>query len=84
MPRQRGPHQAMTAEDSRPERALRFGAAATLVALGYPIQPSERGRFDRWMATARQDLSDEAAAAAWAEGAALSADQALDYAAEDV
>lgn len=35
------------------------------------------------MATARQALREDAAEAAWAEGAALSVEQALDYAAED-
>mgnify|MGYP001282619079 CR=1 FL=1 len=75
----------LAAAEGQAERALRLGGATSAwVALGHPIQPSELGRFERWMETARRDLIEEAAAAAWAEGEALALEQALDYAlAED-
>ena len=71
----------LAAAEGQAERALRLGAAVPIwEAHGYSIQPSERGRFERWMETARGALTSEAAAAAWAEGEAMSIDQALTYA----
>lgn len=54
----------LAAAEGHAERALRLGGAASAsVALGHPIQPSERGRFERWMAIARGTLSEAAAKA---------------------
>ena len=74
----------LAAAEGQAERALRLGAAVTIwEAHGYSIQPSERRRFERWMETARGALTSEAAAAVWAEGEAMSIDEALAFALGD-
>lgn len=71
----------LTVAEGLPAAALRLaGAAAGLTQqTGIPIQYTERGRYERWLATARQVLGD-AAAAAWAEGQQMLPDQAIAYA----
>jgi hypothetical protein len=61
------------------ERAARlFGAAEALrEALGAPLPPVERAHYDRSVAATRAALGEEAFAAAWAEGRALSLEQAI-------
>jgi hypothetical protein len=44
------------------------------------MSPVRRSRYDRVFAAARADLGEEAYAAAWAEGQAMSPDQAIAYA----
>jgi DNA-binding NarL/FixJ family response regulator len=44
------------------------------------LQHSERGRYERWLATARQALPEDVAAAAWAEGREMRLDQAIAHA----
>jgi tetratricopeptide (TPR) repeat protein len=66
----------------QPERALRLaGAVDTLrVTFGMLLQPTERATFERWLARGRQAMGDEAAAAAWAEGRAMTPRQAVAFA----
>ncbi|MDP9371536.1 MAG: tetratricopeptide repeat protein, partial [Chloroflexota bacterium] len=64
------------------ERAARLaGAAATLSdAGGTPFPPSTRAAAERHLAVARAGLDEGAWATAWAEGQALSLEQAVEYA----
>src|SRR5262249_24552660 len=69
----------------QPERAARlFGAAEGLrEAIGAPLLPAERAEHDRSIAAACTALGEEAFAAAWAEGRALSLEGAVRYALEE-
>jgi tetratricopeptide (TPR) repeat protein len=58
-----------------------FGAAEALrEELGTPVPPPDRAEYERAVAAARAALGDEAFAAAWAEGRAMSWQQAIAYA----
>jgi len=65
-----------------PERAARlFGAAEALrKATNLPIQTSDRADYERFVAGARAALDEEAFAAAWKEGGALTLEQAIELA----
>jgi hypothetical protein len=67
------------------ERAARlWGAAAALrEAIGAPLPPSEREKYEREVGAARAALGEEAFASAWAEGEAMTLEQAIAYALED-
>src|SRR5205823_2014333 len=71
----------LEAAQSRPERAVRLaGATAALrEALGYQVWHANRVREQRWLDPLRRSLGDRAEAL-WAEGRALSIEQALAYA----
>jgi hypothetical protein len=73
---------SLASGQAQPERALRLaGAAATLRALlGTPLAPAEQDRLDRWLQSARAALSAEAGVVAWAEGHAMTLEQAIGYA----
>jgi non-specific serine/threonine protein kinase len=64
------------------ERAARlFGAANQLRdAVGYRSKPADQEFYDHHTATTRARLQEAAFAAAWAEGRAMTLDQAIDYA----
>jgi non-specific serine/threonine protein kinase len=64
------------------ERAARlFGAATQLRdALGYRSKPADQEFYDHHTATTHAGLQEAAFAAAWAEGQAMTLDQAIDYA----
>jgi hypothetical protein len=64
------------------ERAARlFGAAEALRAfIGAPLTSADRGDYDRNVATTRVGLDEPAFAAAWAEGRAMTLEQAVGYA----
>jgi non-specific serine/threonine protein kinase len=64
------------------ERAARlFGAANQLRdALGFRSKPADQECYDHYTATTRARLGEAAFAAAWAEGGAMTLDQAIDYA----
>jgi non-specific serine/threonine protein kinase len=70
---------ALAAAEGMPTAALRLaGATAGLTQkTGILVQHSERGRYERWLAAARQALGEDVAAAAWAEGQQLLLDQAI-------
>jgi hypothetical protein len=73
---------ALAAAQAQPERAARlFGTAEGLrEAMGAPLPPAERAEHDRSVAAVRTTLGEEAFAAAWAEGRAMSRDQAVAFA----
>jgi tetratricopeptide (TPR) repeat protein len=62
-----------------PERAARlWGAAESLrESLGWPLSPNEHPEYDRALASAREALGEEAFAGAWAEGQALTLEEAI-------
>jgi len=70
------------AADGEADRAARlFGAAQALrEKMGIPLEPSDRAEYERTVAAARAALGDEAFAAAWAEGRAMSWQEAMVYA----
>jgi predicted ATPase/class 3 adenylate cyclase len=74
----------LAAAQARPERAFRLaGAAAALwEAAGTPLPTEERARLDCSLEPARQTLPEAVASEAFAEGQAMSTDQAIDYALE--
>src|SRR5262249_34525659 len=77
---------AVAVAQAQPERAARlFGAAEALrEAMGAPLPPADRPEHARAVASARTALGDEAFAAAWVEGRALSMEAAITYALEQV
>jgi tetratricopeptide (TPR) repeat protein len=70
---------SVAALDEKPERAARlWGAAERLrVAIGCRPAPATRTTYERAMAAARAQLGEQAFAAAWAAGQALSLEQAI-------
>jgi tetratricopeptide (TPR) repeat protein len=69
----------------RAEQAARLFGAAALVRerLGTPLSPSMQLAHERTVAAMRRMLGEQAFAAAWAAGQALSLDEALDEALSD-
>jgi hypothetical protein len=65
-------------------RAARLGGAAEVLreALGTPLPPEQRAGHDRAVQAAHAALSEEAFAAAWAEGRALPLEEAVHLALE--
>jgi hypothetical protein len=47
------------------------------------MSPSQRAEYERQIAAARSRLGDSAFAAAWAEGQAMSLEEAVAYAVEE-
>jgi predicted ATPase len=76
---------AVVAALGQPGRAARlFGAAEALrAAIGAPLAPNEQAEYDRDVAVARAALDEAAFAAAWAQGRALSLEQAITLALGD-
>jgi tetratricopeptide (TPR) repeat protein len=72
---------ALAAAQGQPTRALRLaGATAALrEAIGAVIPPFLQARRERWLESARQELGEDAHAAAWAEGGAMTLEQAVAY-----
>ena len=66
-------------------RAARLLGAATgqFEAIGAAMWPADRLEYERTVAAARAALSEEVFAAAWAEGRAMTLDQAIAYALEE-
>lgn len=67
------------------ERAVRLWSAGAVLreTARAPIPPNEREKYDREMAVTRAALGEEAFAAAWAEGSAMTIEQAVAYAMEE-
>jgi non-specific serine/threonine protein kinase len=65
--------------EGRPQQAARLlGAASSLrVTLHEPVRPAQRAEYDQAVNVLRNALGAEAVDAAWAEGAALSPDEAI-------
>jgi predicted ATPase/class 3 adenylate cyclase len=76
---------SLAAADGQAERALRLGGASTACAttMGTLIYPSERGRFEGWMAIARQQLPALQADASWTQGMAMPLEAAFNEALAD-
>src|SRR5262249_3364815 len=72
----------LAARQGKAPRAARvFGAAEALrAALGAPLPPCERAAYEHDVAAARAQLDTAAFAAAWAEGQAMTLEQAIAYA----
>jgi predicted ATPase/DNA-binding CsgD family transcriptional regulator len=73
----------LVAEQSSPREAVRLWAAAESMraGLGYVRFPVEQGPYDAAVASIKEALGPEEFAAAWAEGAKLSVEEAIAYAA---
>jgi tetratricopeptide (TPR) repeat protein len=69
---------------SRPERRVHLLAAADALweALGVHLDPVDRAEVDREVGAARMMLGEAAFATAWAEGRAMTPEQAIAYAME--
>jgi hypothetical protein len=67
------------------ERAARLLGAAGGQATPFsaPTDPASRADYERTLAAVRAGLSEEGFAAAWAEGQAMTLEQAVAYASED-
>jgi non-specific serine/threonine protein kinase len=76
---------ACAAARGQPRRALRLGAAAAALGetTGQPLRPADRAALDGGLAPARRALPAEAQAAAWAEGRAMTLEQAVADALEE-
>ena len=72
----------LAAAEGLATEALRLAGATAALSrrTGILVQNSERGRFERWVETARQAVGQDAAAAAWAEGERMPLDQAIAHA----
>lgn len=61
-----------------------FGAAGALrEATGTPLHPCDRPEYERDVTAVRTGLSEEAFTAAWAQGRAMTLEQAVEYALEE-
>lgn len=68
-------------QDKREQAARLWGAAERLRAeIGSPLALDERDAYDCDVATAQQALGEAAFAAAWADGRAMTMEQAIAYA----
>lgn len=72
----------MAAYDGRPEDAARLIGAADRAReeLGTPLPEGEKVAYNRYLAAAKDALGEGGFAAAWAEGRALSVEEAAAYA----
>jgi non-specific serine/threonine protein kinase len=77
---------AVAVAQGQPQRAARLiGAAEALRASSSaPLPPEDRTKYDRSVAAVRTTLGEEAFAVAWTEGRALSLEDAVACAMEDV
>jgi hypothetical protein len=69
---------------ARSERGARLiGAAGALgEAMGAPLPPAKRADYERSLVSARHALGEKAFASVWAEGRAMTQEQAVAYALE--
>ena len=75
----------VASNQARPARAAHLmGAAETLrEAIHAPISPSERDKYEHSVSEVRTALGEEAFAAAWSKGGAMTMEQAIAYALHD-
>jgi hypothetical protein len=69
--------------EGRPRRAAQLLAAARLIVENQQTHPVDRDDYERDVALARAQLGEEAFTAAWAEGQAMSLEQAIAFALAD-
>ena len=76
----------VAAGERQPERAFRLaGASAQLAtAASVEVSPIERAELDEALAPTRQMLGENGSASAWAEGQAMTLEEAVAYALEDL
>jgi hypothetical protein len=76
---------SVAALDEQPARAARLwgGAERLRQVLGRRTAPAARATYERAMAVARAQIGEDAFAAAWAAGRAMSIEQASAYALEE-
>jgi predicted ATPase/class 3 adenylate cyclase len=76
---------ALAVAQAQPERAARLlGAAEALrEVIGAPLPPADRAGHDRSVPAVRTALGEQAFATAWAEGRAMSLDEAVAFALEE-
>src|SRR3989440_1753130 len=69
----------LAARQGQPARALRLAGAAAALRdrLGWQLWPADQATLARGLAAAREALSAEGQAAAWADGQALTVEQAI-------
>jgi DNA-binding NarL/FixJ family response regulator len=72
----------LAAVQDEPQRALRLAAAAADIDVGSHVRSlvGDRAIHEQRLAAIRTHLGEQAAAAVWADGQALSLDEAVDYA----
>jgi predicted ATPase/DNA-binding XRE family transcriptional regulator len=70
------------AAQSQAERALRLVGAVSAMheTMGVAMAPVRLVEMERWLAPCREALGDAVASAAWAEGHAMTREEAIDYA----
>jgi hypothetical protein len=70
---------SLAAAEGRVVEAIRVAAATTALSeqSGCPVAPFYRGGFERRLALSRQAVDPDIAAAAWADGWAMSQEQAV-------
>jgi hypothetical protein len=74
----------VVAAGGAPDRALRlFAAALAHAPNGAPLDPGERAGGEAALTAARAALGQEAIAQAWADGQAMTLEQAVAYALEE-
>ena len=75
----------LAAAEHQPARAARLMGAAEALheALHIPVRYCSRADHDRAVAAARAALGEEAFAAAWAEGRAMTLEQAIAFALQE-
>ena len=73
---------ALAARQQKLERSARLWGAAEAIrkAIGTPLPPYERVRYDRWVMDARDSLGAASFAAAWEQGSSMTIEQAIEYA----
>lgn len=76
---------ALAAAEAQPERALCLASAMAALreVLDVPLWPADRDGPERWLKIARRALPEAAQAKAWAEGRAMSLEQAVEYALDE-
>jgi predicted ATPase len=77
---------ALRVMKGEPERAAHFYGAADALRkrLGFPLSANERPRYESHVEAARAKLGKRAFEAAWAEGRAMTPEEAIAYALKDV
>jgi predicted ATPase/DNA-binding SARP family transcriptional activator len=72
----------LASAQEQPERATRLWGAAKALreAINSPLPPNEREEYDRDLAVVRLALGEEVFAAVWAEGRAMTLEQAMRFA----
>ena len=73
---------SVSSAHGKDDRAARLFARAEVLgeAIGFRRSPTGQADYDRWLASTKNRLGEAAFAAAWAEGRAMTLEQAIEYA----